>query len=92
MKQEAAEAIALQALGWIASQEDLMGVFMGSTGIDLATVRDQADDPQFLVSVLEFLTMDDAWVIGFCDAQGLGYDSPMRARAALPGGAQVHWT
>lgn len=92
MKQEAAEALALDALGWIASQEDLMGVFLGATGTDIATVRAQVQDPQFLVSVLDFLTMDDAWVVGFCDAQGLAYDTPMRARAALPGGAEVHWT
>jgi hypothetical protein len=36
--------------------------------------------------------MDDAWVTAFCDLQGLGYDVPMRARAALPGGAEMHWT
>ncbi|ABV94552.1 hypothetical protein Dshi_2819 [Dinoroseobacter shibae DFL 12 = DSM 16493] len=92
MQQEAAEALALEALGWIASQEDLMGVFLGATGSDVATVRAQAQDPQFLVSVLDFLLMDDAWVIGFCDAQGRAYDAPMRALAALPGGAQMHWT
>jgi hypothetical protein len=36
--------------------------------------------------------MDDAWVVAFCDAAGLPYEAPMRARAALPGGGQVHWT
>jgi len=36
--------------------------------------------------------MDDAWVMGFCDAVGLPYEAPMQARAALPGGEQVHWT
>ncbi|MEM1077352.1 MAG: DUF3572 domain-containing protein [Pseudomonadota bacterium] len=92
MKQETAEAIALQALGWIAGQDDLMGIFLGATGADLTTVRARADEPEFLVSVLEFLTMDDEWVVGFCDAAGIGYDTPMRARAALPGGAEMHWT
>lgn len=92
MKQETAEAIALQALGWIAGQEDLMGAFLGATGADLDTVRARAEEPEFLVSVLEFLTMDDEWVVGFCDAAGIAYDTPMRARAALPGGAEMHWT
>ena len=92
MEQETAEALALQALAWIAAQEDLMGVFLGSTGTDIETVREQAQTPEFLVSVLDFLTIDDAWVVGFCDAQGVGYDVPLRARAALPGGADVHWT
>jgi hypothetical protein len=92
MKQENAEAIALQALGWIVGQDDLLGVFLGATGADQSDLRARVEDPEFLVSVLEFLTMDDVWVVGFCDAAGLGYDVPMRARAALPGGAQVHWT
>ena len=47
---------------------------------------------EFLGSVLDFLAMDDAWVVQFCDAAGLPYDRVMLARAALPGGAQVHWT
>jgi len=42
--------------------------------------------------VLDFLLMDDAWVMGFCEAEGLKYDQPMYARAALPGGEQVNWT
>ena len=36
--------------------------------------------------------MDDAWVVAFCDAEGLAYDEPLRARYALPGAEQVHWT
>jgi len=36
--------------------------------------------------------MDDAWVVAFCEGQGLAFDVPMMARAALPGGAQVNWT
>jgi hypothetical protein len=55
-------------------------------------LRALATDPEFRGAVLDFLTMDDAWVTAFCDLQGLGYDVPMRARAALPGGAEMHWT
>lgn len=92
MKQDRAETIAMQALGWIAASDDLMGVFLGSTGSSVDDVRTHAGDPEFLASVLDFLTMDDAWVVGFCDQAGLPYDSVMQARAALPGGAEVHWT
>ena len=52
----------------------------------------RATEPEFLGAVLDFLMMDDAWVVGFCDAQGLKYETPMMARAALPGGAQMSWT
>ena len=33
-----------------------------------------------------------AWVVAFCDAQGLKYDMPLRARYALPGAENVNWT
>ena len=42
--------------------------------------------------VLEFLTMDDAWVMAFCNVHDLSYELPLRARWALPGGSHVHWT
>jgi hypothetical protein len=41
---------------------------------------------------MDFLLMDDVWIKQFCDAQSLPYDRLMMARAALPGGGQVHWT
>ena len=92
MKREEAEAIAVRALGWLAADPELCGVFMGSTGASVEDLRSLASDPAFLGGVLDFLTMDDRWVTAFCDAETLPYDTPMRARAALPGGEAVHWT
>lgn len=92
MIQDLAETIGLGALGWLASNEELLPVFLGATGASEADLRARAEEPEFLGAVLEFLMMDDAWVIAFCDAQGLGYDMPMRARAALPGGQETSWT
>lgn len=92
MQQIQAERIAIQALGWLASHDDLMPVFLGATGSSAEDLRAQAGDPAFLLSVLDFLLMDDAWVIAFCDSEGLPYEMPMRAKQALPGGGEVHWT
>ncbi|EAQ10733.1 uncharacterized protein DUF3572 [Maritimibacter alkaliphilus HTCC2654] len=92
MKQEMAETIGLQALGWLAGNDDLLPVFLGSTGGDVGALREGAGDPQFLAAVLDFITMDDAWVVAFCDASGLDYAQPMQARQALPGGGEVNWT
>lgn len=92
MSQESAETVALQALGWLAAEEDLLPVFLGSTGTDADALRARAADPEFLGSVLDFLLMDDAWVVRFCDTAGLSYDRPMLARAALPGGQEISWT
>ena len=90
--QDAAETLALKALAWLVNNEDLLPVFLGATGASEGDLRDQAADPAFLGSVLDFLMMDDAWVIAFCDSVAVPYEHPMFARAALPGGQQVNWT
>jgi len=87
-----AETIALQALAWLVGNEDLLPVFMGATGATEADLRGAARDPVFLGSVLDFLLMDDAWVIGCCNAITLPYPQLMEARQSLPGGEAVHWT
>ncbi|WP_084863950.1 DUF3572 domain-containing protein [Salibaculum halophilum] len=92
MTPEQAEDVAIRALGWLAGNEDLCPVFLASTGAAAEDLRALARVPAFLASVLEFVTMDDAWVVAFCDTQGLPYEAPLRARHALPGAEQVHWT
>lgn len=92
MERDSAETVGLRALGWLAANEDLLPVFLGASGASLDDLRSGAGDAAFLGSVLDFVLMDDAWVVAFCDAAGLGYEAPMRARAALPGGGEVHWT
>ncbi len=92
MTEENAQALALSALAWIAASQDLIGVFLGATGASVGDLRAQAQDPVFLGAVLDFLMMDDAWVIGFCDAEGLAYDQPQLARQSLPGGNLPNWT
>ena len=92
MKQESAETLALQALAFVISDEELRDLFMGATGTGAEDMRSRAGEPEFLISVLDFLMMDDAWVMRFCDGHRLDYTAPQMARQALPGGAQVHWT
>lgn len=89
---DAAEILALKALGWIAADPDRLGAFLGATGTSAADLRLRAGAPEFLLSVLDFLLMDDASVIGFCAAEGYACTDPLAARQALPGGAETHWT
>lgn len=92
MQQEAAETLALRALGWLTGQKDLLGMFMGSTGSSPQDLRNRPGDPEFLGSVLDFLMMNDQWIMAFCDDEAIAYGDPMAARQALPGGAQINWT
>jgi hypothetical protein len=92
MTEDQAQIIALQALAWLAGNDDLCPTFLGATGGSVDDLRHAATDPAFQSSVLEFITTDDAWVIAFCDHAGLAYDMPLRARYALPGAQSIHWT
>lgn len=89
---ETAETLALHVLGWLAGKEDLLPVFLGSTGASEFDLKKRAADSVFLGAVLDFLMMDDAWVVDCCDQLKLPYEHIMLARAALPGGEQVNWT
>ena len=92
MDRSAAETIALRALAWLATDDELLGAFLGSSGISVAEIGAQAQEPHFLIAVLDFVTSDDATVRSFCDAEGLRYEEPLTARRAIPGGEDVHWT
>ena len=91
-ERENAETLALRALAWLAGNDELLPVFLGASGAGLDDLKARAGDPVFLGAVLDFLLMDDRWIVAFCDAEGLGYDAPQRARYALPGGAAINWT
>ncbi len=45
MTQESAETVGLQALAWLAGNEDLLPVFLGSTGASAADVRKRCIGP-----------------------------------------------
>ena len=92
LARDSAEVLAIEALVWLTTDDELLPVFLGSTGAGVDDIRARAQDPEFLASVLDFILMDDAWVGAFCEANSCAMDYPMRARAALPGGAAVNWT
>jgi Protein of unknown function (DUF3572) len=92
MQQESAQTVALQALGWLAGDEDLFLAFLAATGADAADLRVRAAEVEFQVAILDFLLMNDAYVIGFCDAAGIAYTTPMTALVSLQGGEAMNWT
>lgn len=91
MKQESAEKFALKVMTWLVGHDELLPVFFGATGLGEDDLRTRMSEPELLASVLDFLMMNDDWVIEFCDIESLPYETPMRARQALPGGTDVSW-
>ena len=92
MSRDSAETLGLQALTWLVSNDDLLPVFMGATGATEADLKAGVADPAMQGAVLDFILMDDAWVVAVCDSLGVPYNTLAAARAVLPGGEQVNWT
>ena len=92
MTPEAAETYALKVLGWLVSEAEILPIFMSSSGSSAADVKARAQDADFLIAVLDFVMLDDAWVLAACQASGLAPEAMQIARQALPGGSMVNWT
>ena len=92
MTSQEAEIYALKVTNWLISNKDLLDVFMSSTGVSEATIKSDFHDGVFLVAILDFLLLDDNWVIAACDAMQLEPEAMQTARLMLPGGERVNWT
>jgi hypothetical protein len=92
MTLEEAETYALKATNWLVSNQELLDLFMGSTGVSETTIKSDIQKTVFLVAVLDFLLLDDRWVIEACDAMKLQPELMHTARLCLPGGEKVNWT
>ncbi|MBI1262301.1 MAG: DUF3572 family protein [Rhizobiales bacterium] len=92
MNRDSAELIAIQALGFLAGDEDLLGAFLDLSGLAGDELRERATEPAFLVSVLDFILMEDERVLRFCESTGMDPQLPAQARRTLPGGEVVEWT
>lgn len=92
MTPQQAEYFAVQVLGWLATDPARIGGFLAMSGTAPQDLRARAADPDFLLAVVEFLLADEAMLLECCAALEVAPTFPASARAALPGGEQVHWT
>jgi len=89
---EVAEIVAIQALSFIAGDAERLGLFLAETGIGPETLRDAADDPNFLLSVLDFVLRDDGIVTAFAKASQLHPTNIAAARQVLGDAlGDPHW-
>ena len=80
---EVAEIVAVQALSFIAGDPERLGAFLAETGIGPQSLRAAASDPQFLVSVLDFVLRDDATIKAFASQSELHPTNIAAAREVL---------
>lgn len=86
MPPEEAEAVAIQALAFVAGEPDLLSRFVALSGIEPHEMRRAAREPGFLAGVLNFVVRHEPTLIAFAEAAGLDPADPVRAMKALPHG------
>ncbi len=84
--QEAAEALAVQALGFLAGDDERLERFLSLSGIDPTEVRAAAGHPGFLAGVLDHIMSDEAMLVAFAEQVGLAPAEIAKAHSALTGG------
>ena len=82
---EAAEGLAVQALGYLAAEPERLGRFLALSGLGPETLRAAAGDPRFLAGVLEYVAGDEPLLVAFAAQAGVAPQAVERARALLSG-------
>jgi hypothetical protein len=77
--------LAIQALGFLAAEDEVLGRFLGTTGLGIDDLRERPDDPAILGAVLDFLLSDEPLLLQFCKEVDCPPEWPARARTKLPG-------
>ena len=84
-RREAALALAVAALSYLASEPDHLGDFLAATGIGPNELRNASREPDFLSGVLDHFSGNEALLIAFAQQQGINPLEIERARVALGG-------
>jgi hypothetical protein len=88
MPKDAAEALAIQALTFIAGDGERLGRFLAATGIGPAQIRPASGEPGFLTGVLDYLVGDESLLAAFAAETGFEPADPAKALAVL---GSAHW-
>ena len=80
-----AEALAIDALGFIAAEPERLGRFLALTGIGPASIRDAAREQQFLLGVLDHVAGDERLLLAFAADNDIDPKTVMRAHDVLAG-------
>lgn len=88
MTHERAETVAIQALAFVASDDELLPRFLSLTGLDPAGLRARAAaaEPSLMGAVLDFLLNHEPSLLAFAEATGVPAGDPAQARPHFPGG------
>lgn len=89
MTTEQAETIALQALAFLAKEDDLLAHFLTSSGLTPQDLKDHFREPELLGGILDAVLANDAVLLAFCNTMSLSPETLVMARRALPGANEI---
>jgi hypothetical protein len=84
-RQEAAAAMAIAALGYLAGDPEHLERFLALTGISPGDIRTAARAPDFLAGVLDYIAGDETLLRAVAAHAGVAPDELDKARQALAG-------
>ena len=84
-RREAAQALAVAGLSFLASEPEHLGQFLAATGVGPDDIRKAAGDASFLSGVLDHFSSNEPLLIAFAQQQGIDPTEVERARALLGG-------
>ena len=83
MTPEAAEMLAIRALGYLAGDQEQLSRFLALTGIAPEDLREAAASTSFLSGVLDFFMGDEATLLAFSASAGTDPGDVAKAREVL---------
>lgn len=86
---EEAEALALRALAFLASEPERLEPFLATTGLGPDNLRSAALEPGFLAAVLDHLCTSDSLLLEFAGNLSLNPEIIGRAREILAGPPEI---
>jgi hypothetical protein len=82
---EGGREIAIEALAWLAADENRLERFLALSGLGPQNLRKAAADPRFLTAILDYLASNEALLIDFARDSRRTPEDVARAHAALLG-------
>ena len=82
---EEAEILAINALGFLASDGERLQRFIDLSGLDVAAIRAGASNPAFLGGILDHLLADESLLLIFAEEQQVRTERIADLRRKLPG-------
>jgi hypothetical protein len=86
MTPDHAATIALKGLAYLANSDGALDRFLELAGADRDNLRARADEPEFLVSLLDFMLTNEQLLVDFCSDFQTDVRAVHMARHVLSGG------